>query len=71
MRVDTTDAVATFETLGQAVKDAGTGKYCGFQLVEALREAGFRLVLERLSADDRDNIAEIRRLASTEDTKAA
>ena len=48
MRVDTLDAVETFETLGQAVKEAGIGKYNGFLLVEALREKGFRLVLERL-----------------------
>lgn len=48
MRVDTMDAVATFEMLGEAVKAAGTGKYCGFQLVEALKDKGKRLILEDL-----------------------
>lgn len=66
MRVDALDAIETFEMLGQAVKDAGTGKYSGFQLVEAVRERGYRLVLERLPPIDPDNLAEIRRLASVE-----
>lgn len=72
MRVDTTDAVATFETLGQAVKDAGTGKYCGFQLVEALRDKGYRLILELLPIEvDDTKQAEIRGLASADEAKAA
>jgi hypothetical protein len=48
MRVDTLDAVEMFETLAWAVKEAGLGKYCGFQLVEAVRLKGYRLILERL-----------------------
>lgn len=48
MRVDTMDAITTFEMLGEAVKAAGTGKYCGFQLVEALKDKGKRLILEDL-----------------------
>lgn len=51
MRVDTTDAVEMFEMLGWAAKEAGVGKYAGFQLVEAIREKGFRLVLERLPVE--------------------
>jgi hypothetical protein len=63
MRVDTTDCVQIFETLGEAVKDAGTGKYAGFQLVEALRLKGYRLILEQLpieveQADDTKLAAE-------------
>ena len=48
MRIDTLDAIETFETLGRAVKEAGIGKYNGFLLVEELRKQGYRLVLERL-----------------------
>lgn len=48
MRIDTTDAMTTFETLGAAVKAAGIGKYNGFLLVEELRSKGFRLVLEQM-----------------------
>jgi hypothetical protein len=69
------DAVATSETLGQSVKDAGTGKYCGFLLVEALRDKGYRLVLEQLPIEvdliDDAKLSDIRRLASADETKAA
>lgn len=72
MRIDTMDAIMTFETLGQAVKDAGTGKYCGFQLVEALRDKGYRLILELLPIEAGDTKqAEIRGLASADEAKAA
>ena len=60
MRIDTTEAVETFEALGQAVKEAGTGKYCGFQLVEELRKAGFRLVLERIPAPVEQSAPDLR-----------
>lgn len=65
MRVDTLDAIETFEMLGVAAKEAGIGKYSGFQLVEAGRERGYRLVLERLSPPEID-LAEVRRLSSVE-----
>lgn len=65
MRVDTTDAVEMFETLGWATKEAGIGKYAGFLLVEALRTKGYRLILEQLpievdqSADDTKQAADL------------
>ena len=46
--VDVLNAMEMFEALGQAVKEAGNGKFNGFLLAEAMRERGYRIVLERL-----------------------
>lgn len=68
MRIDTMDAIATFEMLGEAVKAAGTGKYCGFQLVEALKDKGKRLILEDIPVVEAWR-SEIQQIA--DETKAA